>query len=308
MRFLVFVLVTVLSGVAPAQSQQPGVYRTRTDLVALDMTVKDRAGRFVETLEAGDFLVLEDDVPQKLLFFWPGGRAPLAIALLIDHSQSMVGEPLRRAKLAAASFLRNLHPEDVVEVIAFSDVPERIYPLGDDKVAAAQAIERLEAGGGTRLYETILMAQRDLERGLKGAANESRKSIVFLSDGDDTRSALPFEALLDDARSNTTSINVISLRMDQDAHALPLPREMIQLARDTGGQAIAIRRLADLSSAYECIQDDLRRQYRLGYISSSLDKDGGWRRISVKVRDSSLVVRTRSGYLAPSKPSPRAVP
>lgn len=308
MRVLAFVLVTMLFGVGPTQSPQPGAYRTETDLVALDMTVTDRAGRFVETLEASDILVLEDDVPQKLLFFSPGGRVPLAIALLIDHSQSMVGEPLRRAKLAAASFLDNLHPEDLVEVLAFNDVPERIYPLGYDKAAAAQAIEGLRAGGGTRLYETILMAQRDLERSAKIAANESRQSIVFLSDGDDTQSALPFEALLDDVRSNTTSINVISLRMDEHARPLPPRHEMAQLARDTGGQTIAIRGLADLSSAYECIQDDLRRQYRLGYISSSLDNDGGWRRISVKVRDSSLVVRTRSGYLAPSKPSPRALP
>jgi VWFA-related protein len=291
-------LVLVFTAVCAAQAPDAGLFRARTDLVALDVAVKDHAGRFVERLAAQDFVVLEDDVPQQVLFFSPAGRLPLAVVLLVDDSQSMYGEPLARAKAAASSFLSRLQPDDRVEVLAFNDHPIRLYPMGADHAAAARAVQSLESRGMTRLYDAILVAQRDLEQVAHESRRPYQKSIVILSDGEDTKSALSFDDVLDDARRNTTAVNAISVRTDVKRRWLPPVRELTQLSSDTGGQTIAIRKMSDIEAAYECIGSDLRAQYRLGYVSSSPGKEG-WRRVSVRVKDQDVIARTRAGYFAP---------
>jgi VWFA-related protein len=301
----VAVFLLLLTVVSDAKKQDGRVFRGRTDLVALDVAVKDKSGRPVESLIADDFLVIEDNVPQRLQFFSPPGGVPLAVVLLVDYSQSMAGEPLACAKRAVAAFLNTLGAEDLVQVLAFNDVPVRIYPMGPGGPAAAEAVEQLEAKGTTRLYDSIVVAQRDLDRAVRHSAQQYQKAIVILSDGEDTRSSQTFDDVLDDARRSTTAVSAISIRTDEHGRWLPPPYEITQLTMDTGGQTVTIRHLSDLTAAYQDIQADLRQQYRLGYVSSSSDNDGRWRRVSVRVRDANLVARTRSGYYAPWAAAPQ---
>jgi VWFA-related protein len=56
--------------VAPAAQQQPGTaFRTGTELVTVDVVVRDRSGAIVHGLTAGDFTVLEDGRPQRIETF-----------------------------------------------------------------------------------------------------------------------------------------------------------------------------------------------------------------------------------------------
>jgi Ca-activated chloride channel homolog len=301
---LVFSLfITVVGALGAAQSsatpEAPStVFRSRTDLVALDVSVEDQAGEFVAPLTADQFLVLEDNVPQKVTIFSAEGRMPLAVALLVDHSQSMEGERLDHAKAAAGAFLRALEPADLVEVLAFNEASNRLYPLGTDHAAAEESIADLSASGATGLYDAVLVGLRDLERAQRDRSVDFRQVLVILSDGEDTASHDAFEDVLGDARRSRVAIDVISLRTDSHDRWLAPARELAQLAFDTGGQAVAVRRLADLASIYEGIAAELRHQYRLGYVSSSTIDDGRWRRISVRTANKDLVVRTRAGYYA----------
>ena len=54
----------------PAQ-QQPADYtfRVQTDLVLVNVTVRDKNGNFVRGLKPGDFTILEDNKPQKVVSF-----------------------------------------------------------------------------------------------------------------------------------------------------------------------------------------------------------------------------------------------
>jgi VWFA-related protein len=287
--------------------QSSATFRSRTDLVALDVSVEGQSGEPVPPLDASQFVVLEDTVPQDITFFAPEGRLPLAVVLLVDHSQSMAGERLARAKAATSAFLRTLQPDDRVEILAFDEEVTRLYPLGRDHGAADRSIRDLSAGRSTALYDALLVGLRDLEQDARSRASDCQHAIVVLSDGDDTKSRETFEDVSDDARRSSVAIDTISLRSDDHHRSLPPAHELIQLAIDTGGEAIAVRRVSDLAKVYEQISSALRQRYRLGYVSSSAAQDGRWHRISVRIPEMNVIARTRTGYYAPTARAPAAL-
>ena len=53
----------------PPAQQQPPTFRTSAELVRVYVTVLDRNGKPVTTLKQDDFVVFEDDVPQRIQAF-----------------------------------------------------------------------------------------------------------------------------------------------------------------------------------------------------------------------------------------------
>jgi VWFA-related protein len=288
-RVLTALLVTASSAVGHAQSQTgadtpSSVFHTRTDLVSLDVSVESSNDEAVPTLRDADFLIIDDNAPQTVAFFAAAGRLPIAVALLVDHSQSMAGERLDRAKTAASAFVRRLEPDDLVEVLAFNDATTCLYPLGSDRDLAGQAVAELTASGPTALYDALLIALRDLANIPGQRAADYQKVVVILTDGEDTASRDAFEEVLDEARRNSTAIDGISLRTDKRDRWLAPVHELAQLAFDTGGRTVAVRRVADL------------------YVPTPPSNDGRWHQVSVRTTNKALIVRTRAGYYAPSRP------
>ena len=76
--------LTAASGVLAQVRFQSGV-----DLVAIDVCVKHHDGSPETELRADDFLVLEDDVPQRISLFSAESHVPLAVSILVDSSHSM---------------------------------------------------------------------------------------------------------------------------------------------------------------------------------------------------------------------------
>ncbi|HTL03331.1 MAG TPA: VWA domain-containing protein [Vicinamibacterales bacterium] len=66
---------------------------------------------------------------------------------------------------------------------------------------------------------------------------------------------------------------------------------------DSGGRTELVRTGRDLDPATASIADELSRQYYLGY-SSTAKKDGRWHAIRVELKDPSLHMRARRGYIA----------
>jgi len=71
-----------------------------------------------------------------------------------------------------------------------------------------------------------------------------------------------------------------------------------EITDDSGGRTEIVRSTRDLGPATASIADELSKQYFLGYARDG-HGDGRWHTIRVAVRDSSLRVRARRGYLAP---------
>jgi Ca-activated chloride channel family protein len=70
-----------------------------------------------------------------------------------------------------------------------------------------------------------------------------------------------------------------------------------EITDDSGGRTEIVRDARDLDPAVASIADELSQQYYLGYPSPGY-KDGRWHTIRVEVRDPSLKVRARKGYVA----------
>ncbi len=66
--------------------------------------------------------------PQAITTF-AEGAFPLTVALGVDRSLSMAGEPIRLAKRAAQSFLAQLGPGDRSMVVAISAEADVVAPL-----------------------------------------------------------------------------------------------------------------------------------------------------------------------------------
>jgi len=64
------------SGQQPVATDQRPLFQSRVDLVTTDVIVRDKNGQFVADLDQGEFQILEDGVPQKLvsLVLVHGGR------------------------------------------------------------------------------------------------------------------------------------------------------------------------------------------------------------------------------------------
>ena len=70
-----------------------------------------------------------------------------------------------------------------------------------------------------------------------------------------------------------------------------------EMTDDSGGRTELVRDFRDLDPAVASIADELSQQYYLGYPSPGY-KDGRWHTIRVELRDPSLKVRARKGYVA----------
>ncbi len=113
-------------------------------------------------------------------------RAPLAVALVLDKSGSMMSDgKMENAKKGALEALRMLDPQDVAAIVVYDDgvsvpVPARAVGGGPEDPVFYRAISRIRAGGMTALYAGTA-AGADQLRPFIGEGYIPR--IVMLSDG-----------------------------------------------------------------------------------------------------------------------------
>jgi len=312
-RFLLalfFLFLIVLPGVArpqagpPSDRRQsgPSTIRVSVGLVVLHATVQNHKGNIVSGLAQGDFHVYENGVLQRITYF-SDNDIPVTVGLVIDNSGSM--EPKRSEVIAAGlAFARSSNPQDQMFVVNFNEhvrfaLPDNT-PFTDQPGQLDVALSRIKADGETALYDAIAGALEHLKSG-----DRNKKALIVISDGGDNASHHTLAQVITAARRSDAIIYTldISNRDDPDNK----PRILKQLAKDTGGEAFRPNSLSDLIPICEQIARDIRTQYTIAYVPTNRKRDGTYRTIQVKASAPGrgrLFVRTRTGYIAPSKPQP----
>ncbi|MFZ0761387.1 MAG: VWA domain-containing protein, partial [Candidatus Sulfotelmatobacter sp.] len=66
---VVLLVVVLLCAALPSQQEPEYVFHAESDLVLVNVTVRDKRGNFVQGLKPEDFTILEDNKPQKIVSF-----------------------------------------------------------------------------------------------------------------------------------------------------------------------------------------------------------------------------------------------
>lgn len=296
--FLLIVLIACAATIGVAAQQ--GRFRSGIELVSLNVTVTDGA-KYVTGLTQDDFEVFEDGSKQTLSFF-SAVQSPIALAILLDTSNSME-EKLATAQEAATGFVRRMKKDDVIEVIEFNSQVRVPQPFTNDVNALERAIRATSVNGSTSLYNAVYVSLRSLkDERAKNAEEIRRQAIVLLSDGDDTSSVIEYDDVLDLAKRSETAIYAIGLRQQESGRGKFKEAEFVlrQLSQETGGRVFFPTSVAELPKIYQQISDELASQYTMAYSSKNPMHNGAWRRLDVRVNKEGLTARTRRGYYGPS--------
>jgi Ca-activated chloride channel homolog len=246
-------------------------------------TVTGEDGKAVKGLSAGDFVVLENDVPQAISTF-VDGDFPAAVALALDRSFSMAGAPLTMARTAGRAFIASLKPDDRAMLVSISGEVEVLAPLSTDKGPLLKALDALDPWSTTSLNDALIRSLDLLE------SETGRRAIVVLSDGEDRY-------------SNASESDVVSRARRSDVLMYPIaigkgrPSLFPELATVSGGRSFVLKQPKSLQPTLQTIAEDLRAQYLIGYEPKEPPGEGReWRSITVKVQRPGVRVRARSGY------------
>lgn len=294
---LVLTALILLYASAPSSAQtgrdDDDVVRVESDLVVLNVTVTDRKGKYVHKLPLQSFKVFEDGVEQKVSTF-ALEENPFAAAILIDTSGSMEGR-ISLARAAAIRFLGQLRPDDVASLFNFDTKVEQVQDFSNSRDLPPVAYD-LRAEGETKLHDAVLRAAQALSK-----RPETRRAILVLSDGMDTRSS----ASLDKALNAALAANVTIYTVNMTDPGLPSTQRQIlagalkKFSEKSGGRYVATPGGRSLAEALEDIFKELSNQYTLGYRPQNRARDGRWRAIEVTLSREDLISRTRAGYRAP---------
>jgi len=294
----VAILLLLVAISLPAPAAQQDSLKVTVDLVNVQFTVTDRHGRFVPGLRAEDFAVEEDGKRQELRHFARENELPLTIGMLIDTSPS-VRPVFDEEKLTATSFLESiLRSTDLALVIGFDRSATLVQDYTDSSKRLRAAIDQLEIGGGTSLYDAVYLACKEKLRGEAG-----RKAVILISDGEDTTSRIKFfEALIAAHQSDAVIYSISNSGGGGFIRGLGRngdPGTLRKFSEETGGAMFFVDSKNSFKKVFDQIAQELRSQYSLGYVSSNTARDGKYRHIRIIPRNSSYVVKARKGYYAP---------
>jgi Ca-activated chloride channel homolog len=165
----------------PEEVGEGDIIRVSTTLVSIPVSVMDRDGKYIPNLSKEDFHVWEDGVEQQVAYF-ASTEKPFTVALLLDTSGSTRFK-LDEIQNAAITFVNQLRPEDRVMVVSFDDRIRVLCQPTNDRYAIRNAIQKVDVGSGTRLYDAVdTVIRQHLSR------IEGRKALVLFTDGVDTTS------------------------------------------------------------------------------------------------------------------------
>lgn len=296
------------------EDQQP--IRVGTQLVNVLFSVSDKQNRYINDLTKDDITILEDGKPQQVFTFKKETDLPLTMALMIDVSLSE-RYVLPVLKDAGFHFFNSVirAGKDTAAVIKFEREPMLMQGLTSSPGRLRKALEEVayvapppigiaggptppinpNAMGGTSIWDSVVATSADLLAGEAG-----RKTMILLTDGDDTTSRMKIADAINEALKAEASIYAIGI--GDPAFGGVNEGKLKQLCEATGGRAYFPRGPSDLDRAFAELERDLRQQYLIAYEPDNVVPDGGFRKIEVRVNNRNpkdLKIRHRRGYYAP---------
>jgi VWFA-related protein len=319
---------------APHPEAQYESSRLRVDvvLVELNVAVTDNKGNYVTGLRPEDFVIKEDNIPEKISNFEESDeslRKPIEAAppAKLDDVQVAAKAPESEQPepehTLAGVAIPGLTGANVFILFDTSNYMYRSFVFAQDAItefvrsmpdanriafysysrnlsrAASLTSDRFRVVSGVR--STVAGDDAALYNSLlltvKDAAPlRGRKAIVVFSNGPDNSSSIPPEDVAELAQSTGTIIYIVSTRQAESEPITSAAFERISKA--TGGKTYFAGNWRQEKDAFSSIKDDLTHLYTLSYYPGP-NPNRGWRSIKVQLagkKSEKYHLRTRDGY------------
>src|SRR6185436_19359763 len=168
---LMLLAVTAKAQNPPKPQDDDDVIRVKSNLVNIDVIVKDKKGKYISDLKADDFTISENGVAQKIEFFdaplsntgtTAGPAEPAAaprnyVSLVLD-SQTTDVTNVKQVREGAIRYVREQITEgDIVGVFSVTNGLQMLQPFTQDKAKLIATLEQLGNNPDSKNFE-----QKDL--------------------------------------------------------------------------------------------------------------------------------------------------
>jgi len=278
----------------PGFQQEPPRFSVASELVVLNVAVRDPHGGYLADLPQEAFSVLEDGKSRPVDFF-SREDTPATVGLLVDNSGSMQPN-LERVLAATRAFADSSNAEDELFVLAFNEAVRSALPASQPFTNQGAVIrdalaEVFHARGRTALFDAISEGLNYLRRGQR-----QRGVLVLLSDGGDNASKTTLQETMAQTQASNAVVYAISIFDPEDR--LNNPKLLRTIAAATGGAAFAPKNGTEINEALQRIARDIRGSYTIGFVPAAIDSPGIHHvKVLVNPPDHRKVdVRTRTAY------------
>ncbi len=245
MRIFQLFLVSALTLPALAQNtpatEPPLTLKVDAREVLLPVTVRDKHGALVTSLNVSDFTLTEDGHPEKIKSFTRETNLPFRLGLLVDTSRSLSGA-LESERKAAGKFVDTMLPDEAnaapsknqaflihfdreVELLRdFTNSRDKLHHELDEMSPSRRGQDdpqgpetsdddrdHSHGRGGTQLYDAIFLASDELMK-----PQDGRKALVVFSDGVDRGSKDTLNDAVDAADRANVAVYAIYFKGEQE--------------------------------------------------------------------------------------------
>jgi VWFA-related protein len=297
---------------------------SRTNLVIVPVTVKNRDGALIGDLQQTEFRVFCDNVEQQVIYF-TSDPYPLSAVVLIDNDLSIKSAQQVQKSLTAIS--GGFGPNDEVALVTYEQFPNTVADFSFNNDQLFTKLKRLDLGSrypgsplGGPMTSGATANGRSLETGapttggvqqpkesknlddavyaagemLKGRGRDRRKIIFLISDGNNSH---------DNSHSLDQTVQLL-LKYDISVYSISVGHALLQkqstrlekYATATGGDTFYSSNDRGLENLYASVTEQARNQYTLTFQPQDTDRTKDYHSIEVRVRRPDLDVSARQGY------------
>jgi hypothetical protein len=230
-RFLLLALIGAMASVWPLTAQsptgpiapQPGVavqqppaqakIGVSVALVNTPVTVRDSKGQMIHTLDAKDFRVTDNGVPQHILHFDMGGD-PLSLVVLVETSSRVDAmlPQIRKSGIVITQTVVGATGE--AAIISFDDSVDKLQEFTANADKIEKTFTDLQAGtSGSKLYDAMAVGVEMLSGQPQPTADKPgrRRVMLILSEATDVGSGTQFGEVLRQAQLANVTIYSVGL-------------------------------------------------------------------------------------------------
>lgn len=210
---------------------------------------------------------------------------PVTTMLVMDISGSMdKNDKLAGAKEAAKSYVSQMRPGDQAGLITYDTHVYTVQPITADTAALTAAIDGLQTGSDTAMYDALMEAVTALE------SASGRKAIIVLTDGMDNQSSNTIETVIAGIGTSGLTISAIGFGDVAASGQAGLDEVGLKTLSEQAGGVYGYASSADvLKGLFQQQSRVLQSEYRLTYISPSTLRDGVNRNLTVALTGSPAV-------------------